>query len=140
MNKPLNIEYRLNELQALSVGWDSYGGLPLTDEAAETLRRINIVPSSDGGAQIEMHVGGADIEIEVEPDGQILGISFDRVHANHTGEQWVVVDPHGRVVPTTNDSSEEMAQWNFGIGNTKHRSWDEAEADGYRCVSMREVE
>lgn len=51
--------------------WDSYGALPPTQEARNTLDALWVVPMNNGGVQIELHVGGKDIELEINPDGSI---------------------------------------------------------------------
>jgi hypothetical protein len=65
----------LAKLRQLKHGWDSYGGLPPTPEAiavAEILLQPgSLVPSPDGGLQIEWHQGGYDIEITIDPRGSI---------------------------------------------------------------------
>lgn len=58
--------------------WDSYGGVPTTEAAIATARKLVGVSMSNGGVQIELHAGGWDIEIEIMPDGRVWGISCER--------------------------------------------------------------
>ena len=65
---------KLNNLQP---NWDSYGGLHPTQEAISVAKGLanallslpHVVPVATGGVQLEWHVAGFDIEIEVGPDG-----------------------------------------------------------------------
>ncbi len=71
----------LNELTALSVGWDGYDGLPTFARVAEhtqlflkeveayTSSAPDLVPLPNGGVQLEWYIGEVEIEVEIEPDG-----------------------------------------------------------------------
>lgn len=61
----------LEALAVLEDGWDSYGGKKPTDAALKTASEIYFVPVADGGVQLEMHSGGMDIEISINPDGTL---------------------------------------------------------------------
>ena len=66
---------RVNELLSLRDGWDSYGALAVRPESANqavlflqqhalgSLSAPSVVPMTDGGVQLEWHVGGVDLEI-----------------------------------------------------------------------------
>ena len=54
--------------------WDSYGGKPTTEAAIKTARNLVGIPLRTGGIQIEMSAGGADIEIEIDPDGKVSSV------------------------------------------------------------------
>lgn len=64
---------RIEELRSLQENWDSYGARRITNDALDTASRwldyVHVGPMSGGGIQIEVHMGGLDIEIEIEPDG-----------------------------------------------------------------------
>ena len=79
------------ELDALQHNWDSYGGLPISLKVAEkaislliTLQTSSgdpipsVVPTSNGGIQLEWHEGGVDLEIELSPDTPISLFIDDR--------------------------------------------------------------
>lgn len=51
----------------------------ITDQAIQTARAVYVVPCDDGGIQIELHAGGCDFELEIEPDGRVSGIIFQAV-------------------------------------------------------------
>ena len=86
----------LCELLALPADWDSYGALPVKPSrvfaALELLLGImgddspkpSVVPTSRGGVQLEWHMGGIDLEIEV--------LSSLRFHVafedSASGEEW----------------------------------------------------
>lgn len=69
---------KLNELTSLRIGWDGYKGLPVSFDCAsfgadllEKLCQVSVpapslVPGSDGTMQIEWHVGGFDIELDIK--------------------------------------------------------------------------
>ena len=69
---------KLEELAMLKDGWDSYDGKAPTAEAMKTVSYFTTVPLSNGGLQVEVHAGGADVEIEIDPDGNINDIYFQR--------------------------------------------------------------
>jgi len=69
-------ETNLEALHNLKDNWDSYKGKKPTAAALATARWVLAVPIADGGVQIEMHAGEADIEISIAPDGRIAGCSF----------------------------------------------------------------
>jgi hypothetical protein len=68
---------RFNELVSLPYGWDGYSGVPVKFDcatfAANLLERLyfdavpapQLVPGSDGSVQIEWHLNGYDIELDV---------------------------------------------------------------------------
>ncbi len=80
---------RLQHLSRLSDNWDSYGGRPLTDEAVFTSLSViarllsdesvppAIVPTSEGGVQLEWHREGDELEIRVAPGGEISAFRFN---------------------------------------------------------------
>lgn len=69
---------RLNDLTKLPVGWDGYRGQPVSFDCAsfgaDLLEKLcqfsvpapSLVPGSGGTMQIEWHVGGFDIELDVK--------------------------------------------------------------------------
>ena len=68
----------LRIVTADDVGTSSFEGLGAsTEHAIRTARTLVGVPTAEGGFQIELHAGGADIEISIEPDGRVSGASFD---------------------------------------------------------------
>jgi hypothetical protein len=73
----------LSRLRQLEPHWDGRSAETLTDDACETAVRLlvslaipapptaQIFPLTDGGVQLEWHAGGNDVEIEVDPIGEI---------------------------------------------------------------------
>lgn len=71
------LQERFNEIVRLPIGWDGYTGIPVpfttANFAAQIIERLyskdveppSIVPGSDGSMQIEWHVNGYDIELDV---------------------------------------------------------------------------
>ncbi|WP_420413278.1 hypothetical protein [Roseibium sp.] len=71
------LEDRFNELTSLPLGWDGYNGQPVTFNcaqfAANLIERLcidsvpapQLVPGADGTLQLEWHMNGFDIEIDV---------------------------------------------------------------------------
>lgn len=62
----------------LAPNWDSYGAAPIRPQAVETVKALKVVPVCTGGVQIELCAGGADLEIEIGPDGQVNGVYFEK--------------------------------------------------------------
>ena len=58
--------------------WDSYGGKPIREETLSQISNITsviktvpwIVPTSDGGFQLEWHKDGLDIEVCFDSNGK----------------------------------------------------------------------
>ena len=113
----------INELAKLPHGWNSYDSPPMTEAAllsarkiAEALRTlVHVSPVPGGGIQFEWHGGGADIEIEVMPNGSVetlvtvddvdyptriddpvarLEALGGKLQGGDSGLAWVVFAPH----------------------------------------------
>ena len=73
---------RLNELLGLQRNWDSYGADPIKLVSVETALDLlsvvidygtplaSIVPTPEGGVQLEWHIRGVDLEIEIDAFGR----------------------------------------------------------------------
>lgn len=73
----------LSHLRQLEPRWDGRSAEMLTDDACETAVRLlaslaipapptaQLVPLTDGGVQLEWHAGGINVEIEVDPIGEV---------------------------------------------------------------------
>ena len=70
---------RLEELSALEAGWDGYDAPKISEKAIKTAKAIQIVPMSNGGVSIEWHAGGVDLEIDINENGHIMSICFERL-------------------------------------------------------------
>lgn len=80
---------RLQHLSRLGDNWDSYGGRPPADEAVFTALAViarvlrdestppAMVPTSEGGVQLEWNREGEELEIRVMPDGAISAFRFN---------------------------------------------------------------
>ncbi len=66
-----------SELRQLKENWDSYGASPISEAAIRCLGQFAVVPSSDGGIQLEYH-GNCDVEIDISPGGQIVYVGVER--------------------------------------------------------------
>lgn len=74
---------RISALKTLEENWDSYGGLPVAEMAIKGLRVLlsnldiedmptpHVAPLPDGGIGLHWRVGSRDLEIEVEPNGEV---------------------------------------------------------------------
>jgi hypothetical protein len=71
------LDRRLAELADLPEDWNGYGAKRITLEALDTAAQLIFTPTSPGGVQIELHVKGASVEVEIGPDGRILCVDFD---------------------------------------------------------------
>jgi hypothetical protein len=82
---------RFQYLSRLDENWDTYGGSPLSDDAIYTALSIiarllrdesappAIVPTSEGGVQLEWHRAGDELEIRVAPSGAISAFRCNEV-------------------------------------------------------------
>ena len=80
---------RIAALEALKENWDSYGGLPVANDAISMLRMLlsnldiedmptpHVAPLPDGGIGLHWRVGARDLEIEVEATGEVLSLQTD---------------------------------------------------------------
>lgn len=68
----------LSALRALEANWDSYGAVPITEAALRVAEAVAFVPCCDGGIQVELHGGGAEIEIEIGPDGTVTSVFWGK--------------------------------------------------------------
>jgi hypothetical protein len=82
------VEERLNELLRLPGGWDGFRARPLTDAAVRSAVLLlfaiandetlppQFFPLPDGGVQMEWHVAGESVEIEIDGlgDGHVSAI------------------------------------------------------------------
>lgn len=78
----------IQRLLSLKPNWDSYGSLPVNPEAAVSALRFlgwatrwntvppHLIPTSSGDIQLEWHLNGFDLEIEVDAKGPKY-VSFD---------------------------------------------------------------
>lgn len=69
----MGYDTNLAALHELKDDWDGYRGRKPTAAALATARWLTVVPVNDGGVQIEIHAGEADIEISIGPDGRVTG-------------------------------------------------------------------
>jgi len=87
---------QLLELLQLPRGWDGYGGVPVMERVAEYAIRVlsqvlergaphpTLVPTSDGGLNLEWHAPDADLVIAIEPNEPVLAFFDDRT----SGTTW----------------------------------------------------
>jgi hypothetical protein len=83
------INERFDELTSLPRGWDGYGGNPVSFSVAQfagqllkqlyvhQLRIPSLVPGGDGSLQIEWHLNGFDIELDVLAPYKVFATRFD---------------------------------------------------------------
>jgi hypothetical protein len=80
-----DFDIKLEELRKLDPNWDGYNGIPPSKEAISAAKRfmdsLFIVPSTDGGVQLEWHVHDVDLEIFLNLMGP-LRISHSIIHLN----------------------------------------------------------
>lgn len=68
---------KLESLRLLKSNWDSYGAASISPEAIATASQFlqpDIVPTSQGGIQLEWHNFGIDLEIEITPAGKVWSL------------------------------------------------------------------
>ncbi len=62
-------------LATLQQDWDSYGAGPPSPLALAVADAFWVVPTADGGVEIELHAGGMDIEISISPAGRVRDVN-----------------------------------------------------------------
>lgn len=108
---------RISELVQLPWGWDGHDGCPVKIDIAKFAIRIllqvlesdspapQIVPLSGGGAQLEWHQNGIDLEIEIDAPNQVFvsfedlesGIGFERSFSTDYGDLVPIIRRLGRM-------------------------------------------
>lgn len=72
---------RLETFRRLEPGWDSYKGRKIDARAIraarEFLEGVQVVPTSAGGVQVEVHHAGVNLEIEFERSGKVRSMACD---------------------------------------------------------------
>lgn len=72
-------EFPFADLRSLKANWDSYGAPPIKERAIQKAheiwcslpgRKFQVIPTSDGGVQLEEHRGGFDIVVSVNAQPQ----------------------------------------------------------------------
>lgn len=83
-------------LLQLPENWDTYGAAPIAAEAVAAAAALllrtasgdtpkpSVVPTVDGGVQLEWHRHGIDLEVEIRPTGEYSAFYEDRVR----GTEW----------------------------------------------------
>jgi hypothetical protein len=61
-------------------GWDGYDAPPTSKAAIKTAEILTQwIPTSDGGLYLDGRAGGAEVTIDINADGVVTGVSFERV-------------------------------------------------------------
>jgi hypothetical protein len=81
LSAPLIGEDWRARLSALEFGWDGYTGASITRAAMAMVEEIAVVPTSDGGLQLEFHRDGWDFEICVGPDGKVESVVVEVIRS-----------------------------------------------------------
>ena len=62
----------IDDMHKLENNWDSYGAVPINPKAIEIAKRIksvliefDAIPCPDGGVQLEKHLHGYSVEVEI---------------------------------------------------------------------------
>jgi hypothetical protein len=90
---------KLDSLRLLQGGWDSYGGLPLDQEAkkltvsvlgwleGEELPVPAVVLGSCGNVQLEWRLSGRELEVDLRPDNTVEFVKIDKANVIGEGEE-----------------------------------------------------
>ena len=112
------LEGRLSSLAGLPAGWDGYQGKPVSSGCAgfaanliesicdDSIPAPQLVPGSDGTLQLEWHLNGYDIEIDVLAPFQVTATRHDHV----TGEE--------DEIEVQSDFSK-LAEWMKALGEAR---------------------
>ena len=97
---------RIGQLLTLADNWDSYGGRRIDPVCAWSTWQLllailrddsptpTLVPTTRGGMQIEWHIRGIDLEVDVVSPGKLL-VSFDDATTGQCWEREVTNDLGG---------------------------------------------
>lgn len=72
------LENNIANLRVLGDGWDGRGSAAPASKALETASSIGCRALGSGGVQLEIHAGGSSVEIEIDPDGQVVAVSWSK--------------------------------------------------------------
>jgi len=109
---------RLDDLTSLPRGWDGYAGQPVlfnvAQFAANLIERLciddvpapQLVPGSDGTMQLEWHLNGYDIEIDVLAPFDVVATRYD--HLSDTEDE----------IEVQSDFSE-LSLWMIALGENR---------------------
>ena len=79
MSRPAVDREVVTDLASLSENWDGYGAVPISEAALRVAEAIYVVPTCNGGIQVEWHANGWDFEVEVSKAGIPVGVVMERV-------------------------------------------------------------
>lgn len=69
----LTLEFDLPD----EAGWDGHRGTPPSEYALNTVKALHVTPMSGGELMLELHAGGAHLEIEIGSDGNVESVSTE---------------------------------------------------------------
>jgi hypothetical protein len=93
-----SVQQALIELLDLREGWNSYRAHPIAREAVVEAARLlastmqtdtpppSVIPTPPGGVQLEWHLRGMDVEVEIAPQGQVRLVYEDEVTGTRSNE------------------------------------------------------
>lgn len=67
---------KLADLAKLKDNWDFRGSAAPSEAAIQTARNMTAIPLGDGGLQLELYAGAAEIEIEINTLGKIIAVAW----------------------------------------------------------------
>lgn len=65
-------------LASLTADWNAEGACQIDGRALDTARGLQVIPTNEGGLQLELHTRDSDVEVEIAPNGRIKGVLFER--------------------------------------------------------------
>lgn len=107
----------LDELLALPENWNGYGAAAIEPRVVPVVLNFlaevfveghaplpDLVPTADGGVQVEWHVGGFDLEVEVSPKSGLRAYFYDEASEEEwEGSALTNLDLLGRAVTRLRD-------------------------------------
>jgi hypothetical protein len=75
----MSLDEQIAKLRQLEDDWDGYGGSRIEEAALLAVSRMNLVPTTAGGVQIELHGSGRTVEVTLGPDGLVESVCCDWV-------------------------------------------------------------
>ena len=107
---------QLKHLTTLREDWDSYGGLPPSDEVLVNAARLlsnlldkdasapSIVPTPSGGVQLEWQTETDDLEILIGPNAQVSGFRVNRDSGREVELEHTSISNVGLIVAFAGDT------------------------------------
>lgn len=74
----MSFDHRIKALSEMRDNWDGRRSAAPSKEALGAASCMCPVPLGSGGVQLELHAGGAEVEIEIDQSGKVVSVFWMR--------------------------------------------------------------